>query len=345
MISFKSDYEEGAHPRILEALARTNEDQTGGYGEDPHTQAAIRLIREQVGRGCFVTFISGGTLANLTVISHALRPFEGAISADSGHIFGNETGAIEATGHKVISCRGEEGKLTPDLIADALNRYSFAPHVVRPKLVYLSQSTEMGTVYTKKEMEEIRAICDREGLYLYIDGARLANGLALADTPTLADLGELADAFTAGGTKNGALFGEAVIIPNTALAANFDHSLRQKGGMMSKGRILGIQFEELFRDDLYIRLGRHANRMAGIIREGLGQAGFAFMIDSPTNQQFPLFSDVEIEKLNENYGSRFWARADSSHAFVRLVTSWATKEENVRQFVRDALKLRKGGCS
>ncbi|MCL2580591.1 MAG: beta-eliminating lyase-related protein [Oscillospiraceae bacterium] len=343
MISFNSDYDEGAHPRILEALSRTNYDQTIGYGEDPHSQAAIRQIQGQMGRDCYVTFISGGTLANLTVISHTLLQYEGVVSAATGHIFTNETGAIEATGHKVITCPAEQGKLTPDLIVDALNRHSFVPHVVKPKLVYLSQSTEIGTVYTLKELEAIREVCDSKGLLIYIDGARLANGLAIAGTPTLADFGRLADAFTAGGTKNGALFGEAVIIPNPALATDFPHSLRQKGGMMSKGRILGIQFEELFRDDLYIQNGAHANKMAGLLKDGLSAAGFAFLIDSPSNQQFPLLRNKELETLIKDYGMKIWNKPDSEHTYVRLVTSWATKEENVKKFIADATKARTQG--
>jgi len=337
VISFKSDYAQGAHPRLIEALVKFNMEHNDGYGADQHSKNAVRFIQERVGGDCFVTLMAGGTLANLTVISHALRQHHAVISADTGHIFTNETGAVEATGHKVIPCAGKDGKLTAEMIQKALDNHTHIPHVVRPKLVYISHPTELGTLYGKNDLTEISALCKQKGLYLYIDGARLGCALAAQkDELNMADLAALADAFTAGGTKNGALFGEAVIIPNKALAEDFLFSVRQKGGLLARGGALGIQFEELFKDDLYIQLGGHANKMARILKEGLTQAGFEFLVDSPTNQQFVYIDNKTFGKLSEKYLLRPWKRFEE-RTLVRLVTSWATKEEEVREFLEDVM--------
>ena len=331
MISFKSDYAQIAHPRMLQALINANMEHSDGYGEDKHCKNAIRLIRQALGNdGCFVTFMPTGTIANLTAISHMLRQHQAVISADTGHIFTNETGAIEATGHKVIACAGENAKLTPELIVSTLAKYTHVPHVVQPKMVYLSQSTEWGTVYNKEELTAISGLCREKGLYLYVDGARLGSALAaLRGDLTLADMATLTDAFTFGGTKNGALLGEAVIIPNKALAEDFMFSVRQKGGLLAKGNVLGIQFEELFKDDFYIELADHANRMSSMLKEGLQQAGYRFHVASPTNQQFVYVENQTIERLKQNYLFLIW-KAGETHSLIRLITSWATSEEDVR---------------
>jgi len=267
------------------------------------------------------------------VISHMLRQHQAVISADTGHIFTNETGAIEATGHKVIACPGQDGKLTTQMIMKVLEGHRHVPHVVQPKLVYISQSTELGTLYSKEELTAISGLCRQMGLYLYIDGARLGSALAaLKDELTMADLAALADAFTAGGTKNGALFGEAVIIPNSALAQDFLFSVKQKGGLMARGSVLGIQFEQLFTDDLFIELGDHANKMAKILKDALVQARFKFYVDSPSNQQFVLVKNETAQTLSQKY-SIIVKPHDDNYSIVRLVTSWITTKEEVRELI------------
>jgi len=319
----------------MEALLNFNMEHSDGYGADEHSKNAVRLIQQKIGRDCFVTLMAGGTLANLTVISHALRQHQAVISADTGHIFTNETGAIEATGHKVIPCASQDGKITAEMIQKALDNHTHIPHVVQPKLVYISHPTELGTLYSKNDLEDISALCKKKGLYLYIDGARLGCALAAQkDELTMADLADLTDAFTAGGTKNGALFGEAVVIPNKALAEDFLFSVRQKGGLLARGSTLGIQFEEFFKDNLYTQLGGHANKMAQILKDGLAQAGFEFLADSPTNQQFVYMDNKTFDKINQKYLLRPWKRFEDK-TLVRLVTSWATTEEDVREFLGD----------
>ena len=333
MISFKSDYAQGAHPRILEALAKFNLEHNDGYCEDVHCKNAVRLIQKKLGGEFFVAFMAGGTLANLTVISHFLRPHQAVISADTGHIFTNETGAIEATGHKIITCPNEDGKLTTQMILNALKNHTHVPHVVQPKLVYITQATELGTLYSKAELTAISDLCRQKGLYLYIDGARLGCALAaMKDELTMADLADLTDAFTAGATKNGALFGEAVIIPNSALAQDFLFSVKQRGGLIAKSSVVGIQFEELFKDDLYIELATHANAMSQILKDGLIRAGVTLCWDSPTNQQFALIENETARRLSKDY-AMLVKKGDATHSMMRLVTSWATKQEDVLEFI------------
>jgi len=335
MFSFKYDYSEGAHPSILSALAQVNDEQTDGYGEDQFCAEAVNLIQKQMGKKCFVNFLSGGTQANLTLISHALRQHQAVISADTGHIFTNEAGAIEAQGHKVIACPATaDGKLTVAAIESAVNSHNRAPHLVQPKLVYISQTTELGTVYNRKELEDISLFCREAGLYLYIDGARLAMALAVEESGlTMADYARLSDAFTAGGTKNGALFGEAMIIPNAEIARDFLYSVKQNGGLLAKGRVLGIQFMEMFREDLYVELARHANSMGVLLRDELVKLGYKTQVDSPTNIHFVLLPDKKLEVLKKNFGFLPTAKPDKEHTYVRLVTSWATTKEDVMKFV------------
>jgi len=266
MIRFTNDYSEGAHPSILAALAATNTEGNFGYSTDPHTAHAHALIREAIGRpDADVHLLVGGTQTNATAIAAFLRPFEAVISADTGHICVHETGAIEATGHKCIACPNVDGKLTPDAIRAACAANT-TEHMVRPRMVYISQATELGTLYSRAELEALRAVCDEEGLYLYLDGARLAVALDASDV-TMQDLGRLCDAFYIGGTKNGALIGEALVLLNDALKPDFRYHIKQRGGMLAKGWLLGIQFEQLMQG-ASLRVPRRARERAGPAAEG-----------------------------------------------------------------------------
>lgn len=336
MISFKNDYSEGAYPGILEALVHTNFEQTDGYGEDYHTENAKRLIKEKMQcEECSIYFLTGGTQANLTVISHILRPYEAVIACNTGHINTHETGAIEATGHKVIAEKSSDGKLTPELIKLAVAEHTDL-HMVYPKMVYISNPTEVGTLYSKRELEAIKKVCTENDMYLYIDGARLASALASdINDAELSDYPRISDVFYIGGTKSGALFGEAVVISNKFIAEKFGFSMKQKGALLAKGRLLGIQFEELFKNNLYTELGVHANEMARLLKEAIAEKGYKFLLDSHTNQQFPIFPDSVAEALGEKYSFTFWTKFNETSSVIRLVTSWATKEENVLKFIND----------
>lgn len=334
MISFKNDYSEGAHPRILETLAATNLEQAEGYGLDRFCMEATGLLRQAMGRkDADVHFVPGGTQTNLIALSAFLRPHEAAVAAKTGHIAVHETGAIEATGHKVFVVDSPDGKLTPALIAPALDFHT-DEHMVKPRLVYVSNSTELGTVYGRKELENLRRFCLERGLLLFVDGARLGSALCVPgcglDLPGMADL---SDAFYIGGTKNGALIGEALVISTPSLKEDFRFHLKQRGAMLAKGRLLGIQFAELFRDGLYFELAMHANRMADRLREAIGEAGFPFLVDSPSNQVFPIFPNRLIGKLQEDFDFHVWSKLDEGHSSIRLVTSWATREESVEAFI------------
>jgi threonine aldolase len=333
MYNFKNDYSEGCHPRILEALTRTNLDATVGYGLDEHCAAAAERIRTVIScPGADVHFLVGGTQTNATAISAFLRPHQGAVTVSTGHINTHETGAVEATGHKILVRDASDGKVTPAIIDDIVSVQT-DEHVIQPKLVYLSQSTELGTVYSLAELEAIRACCDRHGLYLYLDGARLACGLGASDV-TLTDLPQLCDAFYIGGTKNGALFGEALVIVNEALKPDFRYYIKRHGGMLAKGRLLGIQFEELFRDELYLELGRHSNRMAQILQAGLLSQGVELFVSSPTNQIFPIVPNGMLKPLEGLCRYEVWGAVDSERTAIRFVTSWASKEEEITEFLQ-----------
>lgn len=332
--SFKNDYSEGAHPRILNALLASNFEQTDGYGEDRYSREAADLIKRHIGRDDLdIHLLSGGTQTNLVAISAFLRPHEAAIAAHTGHILVHETGAIEATGHKILSREVSDGKLTAAAIQAALDEHT-DEHMVKPKLVYLSQPTEIGTIYTRCELEQISSLCRERNLILYIDGARLGSALAAAESDlTLSDLARLVDAFYIGGTKCGALVGEALVICREELKEDFRFHMKQKGALLAKGRLLGIQFAELFRDDLYFRLSHHANQMAALLRDALTKAGFPFLVHSPTNQLFPILPDSLIAELQKDYSFYVWSKIDAEHSAVRLVTSWATKEEAVQALI------------
>ncbi|NRY59894.1 threonine aldolase family protein [Clostridium beijerinckii] len=336
MYSFKNDYSEGAHSRILNALVETNLEQTDGYGTDQYTERSVNLLKKKIDReDVDIHLLVGGTQVNLTAISAFLRPHQAAIGADTSHINCHETGAIEATGHKVITMRTNDGKLTPNLVQNVVDSHS-DEHMVQPKLVYISNSTELGTLYTKAELIDLHDCCKRNKLLLYLDGARLGSALVAEESDlTLADIAKLVDAFYIGGTKNGALFGEALVICNDELKEDFRYFIKQKGGLLAKGRLLGIQFEELFKDDLYFELAKHANKMALMLKAAIVDEGYKFLTESFTNQQFPILPNNLIEKLSEKYSFNIERIIDSNYTAIRLVTSWATKEENVLEFIED----------
>lgn len=340
MYSFSNDYSEGAHPRILKALIDTNLEQTIGYGEDRYTLEAIELLKKHIGRHDIdIHLLPGGTHTNLTAISAFLRPHEAVIAAETAHILVHETGAIEATGHKVISTQVDDGKLKPSMLQKVLEEHC-DEHMVKPRLVYISNSTEVGTVYDREEIEQLSSFCRKNRLLFFMDGARLGSALCCSNSGLkLADLAKWLDAFYIGGTKNGALIGEALIICREDLKEDFRFHMKQKGALLAKGRILGIQFLELFKDDLYFELARHANDMAMLLRDGIRKAGFDSLTDSPSNQQFPILPDSLIASLQEKYTFNIGARIDPDHSVIRLVTSWATPKEAVQDFIADLKRL------
>jgi threonine aldolase len=338
MYSFKNDYSEGAHPRILNALIESNLEQVDGYGEDIYTQKAVELLKQKIGLSNIdIHLLSGGTQTNLTAISAFLRPHEAAIAASTGHILVHETGAIEATGHKIISIETADGKLNPSLIEAALKAHT-DEHMVKPKLVYISNTTEIGSIYNKAELQQISKFCREKNLILFMDGARLGSALSSEENDLqLSDLGVLVDAFYIGGTKNGALIGEALVICHDSLREDFRFHMKQKGALLAKGRLLGIQFLELFRDNLYFELAAHANNMANLLKAGISKEGFRFLTQSPSNQLFPILPNRLISELQKKYSFYVWEKIDDDSSAVRLVTSWATKEEAVTEFI-EAMK-------
>ncbi|MCQ2436808.1 MAG: beta-eliminating lyase-related protein [Clostridia bacterium] len=344
MIRFNSDYLEGAHPRILKRLSETNFEQTPGYGEDKYCESARNVIKDLCkAPNAYVQFIVGGTQTNMILLAAALRPHQGAVAAETGHIAVHESGAIEGTGHKVLTLPHKDGKISAGAVSE-LCRVHFADesfeHMVQPKVVYLSQPTEYGTLYTREELIAMRGVCDRWNLLLYVDGARLGYALeAPGNDVDLPFLAEVCDAFYIGGTKQGALFGEALVMMNDALKADFRYILKQKGAMLAKGRLLGLQFEELLKDGLYNETSRHAIRLAMKLKQALTDLGYPFYIDSPTNQQFPVMPDSAIEKLSRKYAFANFGRVDATHTCVRFCTSWWTPEENVDALIADLKKL------
>ncbi len=338
--NFKNDYSEGAHPNILQALNASNYYQEEGYGEDNYCNLAKKSIFEIIqSKNSDVHFVSGGTQANLIVISSLLKPYESVIAAASGHIAVHETGAIEATGHKINTVQTKNGKLYPKDI-EAQVAYHSDEHMVKPGMVYISNSTELGTVYTKKELEDLSGICKKYGLYLFMDGARLASALTSpAGDLKFPDFARLTDVFYIGGTKNGALLGEAIVINHPDLQKNFRFAMKQRGALLAKGRIFGIQFVELFKNDLFYQLAHHANAMAMKLAKGLRKAGYDFLTEPVSNQIFPVLPNSLIEKLSKKFGFYVWAPFDESRSSIRLVTSWATKEEMVDKFIEELNNL------
>ena len=337
MIRVDCDYVEGAHPAILEAMTRTNMEQTVGYGEDAYCESARARIRAACrAPEAGVHFLVGGTQANTTVIASILRPHQGALCAATGHISVHETGAIEATGHKVLGLPHTDGKITAAQVAAYVeNHYadSAFEHIVQPGLVYISHPTEFGTLYTLAELTALSETCRKYHLPLFLDGARLGYGLAAGEI-TLPDLARLCDVFYIGGTKCGALFGEAVVITDPALQKDFRYHIKQRGGMLAKGRLLGIQYDVLFTDALYTRITAHAVDQAMQIRAALAQRGVQMFIDSPTNQQFPILTRAQRARLERDFVLSHWQKLDEDHDVMRVCTSWATTDENVGRLVK-----------
>ena len=334
MYYLKNDYSEGCHPRILEALTKTNLEPTTGYGLDEYCVSAANRIKEVFScPDADVHFLVGGTQANMTMIAHALRQFESAITVTTGHINVHESGAVEATGHKIITYTNPEGKVTPEMVEAALSDNP-DEHTTTTKLVYISNATEIGTIYTKKELVELSACCKQHDLYLYMDGARLGSALTSPENDLApGDMAKYCDAFYIGGTKNGALFGEAMVIVNDGLKKQFRTSIKQRGAMLAKGRLLGLQFRELFRDDLWFQLAKHANSLAAELQTGLENKGVKMLVHSPTNQIFPIFLNSDAEKLSKDFAFEVWGKYDEDHTIIRLVCSWATKPEVVAAFL------------
>ncbi len=334
--SFQDDYSEGCHPEILDALVAANLDQQSAYGNDAYSAEARSLIAAACGSADVpIFFVSGGTLANLTISAAALRPHEAIISADTGHMATHETGAIEATGHKIIIMPAEDGKLTPQLVEAAVAANGRYPHQAKPRLVYISNSTEIGTVYSADELRALRSVCDTHDLLFLIDGARLAVALqsSYAGGATLETIAEVADVFWIGGTKAGTLLGEAIVIPNATIAHEFAFHLKQRGALLAKGRVLGVQFLSLFRDGLFEQAAVHANAMARTLSEGVVAAGHELAAATQSNQVFPVLPNEAIERLQEEFAFYVWRPVNDNASVVRLVTSWATDAARVDRFV------------
>ncbi len=334
MVSFENDYNTGAHPEVLRRLLETNLEPQTGYGADKWCASAAEKIRLACqSPEADVEFSAGGTQTNAVVISSLLRDWEGVIAVETGHVAAHEAGAIEYTGHKVLTLPQHEGKLAPSELEAFLTAFyadANREHMVWPGMVYLSHPTEFGTLYSKAELAAIRAICLRYGLKLYLDGARLACGLLCASAElTLPDLAELCDVFYIGGTKCGALCGEAVVFPRHGRPAHFTNTVKKRGALLAKGRLLGVQFDALFTDGLYFRIGKHESDMAEKLKALFKERGIPLWLDSPTNQQFVELEDGKIEKLKEKVAFSFWEKTDETHTVIRFVTGWSTTEEDL----------------
>lgn len=334
MLHFDSDYMEGAHPKIIERLVATNMEQTPGYGCDDYCRQAADKIRKACKcPDAKVHFMVGGTPANATVIRGILRHYEGVLAAETGHISSHEAGAIEAGGHKVLTMPQNNGKITAQQIEEFLVRFeqdANHEHMVEPGMVYISHPTEYGTLYTRSELEAISRVCHAYGIPLYLDGARLGYGLMAKNTDvTLEDIARLCDVFYIGGTKVGALFGEAVVITRPAILPHFFTLIKQQGGLLAKGRLLGVQFDTLFTNHLYEEIAAHAIAMAEKLKIGLADKGYEFYFESPTNQQFIIVNKEQLKKIEEVTTYGFWEALDEERMVIRLATSWATREEDV----------------
>lgn len=333
MISFRNDYSEGAHPKVLEALSRSNFDTTCGYSMDKYCAQAADTIRKLTAcPDADVHFLTGGTLANTIVISRALRPWEGVIAAETGHINVHETGSIESAGHKVCSIPAPDGKLTPQLVREVMRVHvnGTDEHMVKPGMVYISDATELGTIYKKEELSALHDVCREFGLYLFLDGARLPAALVAAGNDLdITDFGKYCDAFYIGGTKNGLLFGEAVVITNDDLKANFRNMIKQRGGMFAKGFLFGVQFGAYFEDGLWLKMAQHAVTQAQRIAKAAVEKGYTLYADSPTNQVFIVLSHEKIAELEKDFSFEAFGHVDDDHEAMRFVCSWATKEASV----------------
>ena len=346
MIYFLSDYSQGAHPKVMEALERTNGEHTDGYGMDRHCERASELIKALIGMDdCQVYMMVGGTPCNVTVIAAALRPYESVVAPRTGHIYFHETGAAEATGHRIAAVDGVNGKLTPELIDRAWEEYQ-DEHTPLPKMVYISQPTECGSIYSKAEMTALREKCLEKNMYLYVDGARLGAALtAEGNDLSIRDLARLCDAFYLGGTKNGALFGEALVIGSAEINDHFRFMMKRQCSLLAKGRLIGVQFEALLEGgerSIYFEIAAHANRMARILREGLSTLGIGFYSDSRTNQVFPILPAPVVGELEKEFLFHRWAQEKDGMVPIRLVTGWGTEETEVEALVRAVKRAYRG---
>lgn len=338
MIFFENDYIQGAHPEVLKRLTETNLEPLSGYGTDPYCESAREKIRRECGcPEAEIHFLVGGTQTNAVVIDAMLKGYEGVAAADTGHVAVHEAGAVEYTGHKVLTIPHHSGKIDPGELKEYLEGFyqdANHEHMVFPGMVYLSHPTELGTLYSRKELEEISQICREYEIPLFLDGARLGYGLMSSDTDvTLQDVAQLCDVFYIGGTKVGALCGEAVVFPEKA-PRHFLTSVKQHGALLAKGRLLGIQFDTLFTDNLYFDISRHAIERAEELKRVLQEKGCTFAWESPTNQQFVILEDSTVRRLKEHVVFSFWEKADETHTVVRFVTSWATRKEEIEELSR-----------
>ena len=342
MIRFECDYITGAHPKVLQALVDSNLEPHPGYGEDEYCARAAQLIRELCqAPEADVHFLVGGTQTNTTVIASALRPHQGVISTELGHIALHETGAIESTGHKVLTVPTQDGKLTAQQVEQVCREHledEAMEHKVQPGMVYLSHPTELGTVYTRAELEAICAAAHRYHIPVFVDGARLAYGLAASDI-TMPDLARVADVFYIGGTKSGALFGEAVVITNDSLKRDFRYFIKQRGALLAKGRLLGVQFLALLSDGLYEQIGQQAVAQALRIKKAFQDKGWPFLVDSPTNQQFVVVPDPVYERIRQSYSTEHNGKPDPDHTAIRFCTTWSTRDEDIDALIRDIQAL------
>lgn len=344
MIRFECDYQEGAHPLILKRLMDTNWEQTSGYGEDVFCENARNIIRKICENHLLdIHFLVGGTQTNTTVIASILKPYQGVIAADCGHINVHETGAIESTGHKVIALDSINGKISAEQVETYYNKHwndANHEHIVQPGMVYISQPTELGTLYSKSELMTLYSVCQRLNLPLYIDGARLGYALMSPEnTISISDLAKLCDVFYIGGTKIGALFGEAIVIVNENLKKDFRYMIKQRGALLAKGRILGLQFETLLKNNLYFQIAKHAIDMAMLIQKAFIEKNIKLHVLSPTNQQFPILTRQQKDTLAKKYAFELWENINDDTFIVRFCTSWATKEEHVKALIDDIRKL------
>lgn len=344
MIHFNNDYNRGAHPAVIKALADTNQEEYNGYGLDPWCDKAAQIIQKLLHREeAVVHFLIGGTQANFTAIAACLRPYQSVISANSGHIHVHETGAVEHGGHKILALPAETGKITATQIASVAEEYYSSPiqeHITQPKMVYISFPTEYGTVYSLQELEDIHTVCREYGLYLYVDGARLGYGLAAENGDvTIQDIGRLADLFTVGGTKCGALCGEAMVITRPDLKTDFRSFIKQNGAMLAKGWLLGLQFSTLLADNLYFTITRQAVEKAMAVKSAFTGRGISLFIDSPTNQQFVVLTREQEQILARKYVFETDHNVDENHVCVRFCTSWSTTDEEIRSLLSDIAAL------
>lgn len=338
MIYFESDYTEGAHPKILERLNETNMIQASGYGHDEFCESAKNKIRKTINcPNAQIQFITGGTQTNQIVIDTMLKPFEGVVSSQTGHVNSHEAGAIEYTGHKVIPIPQHEGKIDGTELNDYLETFfsdGNNEHMVFPGMVYISHPTEYGTLYTKNELTKISSICRKNNIPLFMDGARLGYGImAKSSDLSLEDIAELCDVFYIGGTKCGALCGEAVVFTKNNMPLHFENLVKKHGALLAKGRLLGVQFDALFTDNLYLEISKNAIDTAEALKKALKEKGYRFLLDSPTNQQFVILENKFMEELKKSVKFNFWEKYDKDHTVVRFATSWSTKMENVEKLI------------